>query len=242
MTSQLFEGLFNHRIKLTEEEWNSLIVNDYDRVNPEGRLLQTLSRAPGLMRRSKHLLRTLTDPTNVRAELWTLYLACKLDLDKLKQGSLQKDLSLASALPHGTHRSWLERLLSVHYDRIYGIGLVITLFFNCMLQALGIHKDAVEADAYTFTEEILMLAEISEDLRPVGSGYLIICLTTAWAASQDLEQRGRVWAWLGEYQRDFNNWEDGRWEQDLRWTKEHLCLGDPLGLREDGDCFDSLVC
>ncbi|GLI76182.1 hypothetical protein PoHVEF18_004453 [Penicillium ochrochloron] len=121
--SVLFEGLFNHRIQLTEEEWDSLIVNEYDRANPEGRLLHTLSRAPGLMRRAKHFLRTTADPTGVRSELWTLYLACKLDLDKLKQGSIHKDLSLASALPPGTRRTCLERLLSVHYDRIYGIGL-----------------------------------------------------------------------------------------------------------------------
>lgn len=241
MTSQLFEGLFNHRIHLSEEEWDSLIVNEYDRANPEGRLLQTLSRGPGLMRRAKLLLRTSSDPTGVQDELWALYQACKLDVDKLKQGSLHKDLSLASALAHGTHRAWLERLLSVHYDRIYGIGLVITLFFNCMLQAQGTHSDAIQADAYYFTEEILMLAEISEDLRPVGSGYLIICLTTAWAASRDVEQRGRVLRWLSDYQRDFNNWEVGRWTQDLRWTAEHLCLGDPLGLRQDGDYLDYMV-
>jgi hypothetical protein len=193
------------------------------------------------MRRAKHLLRTSTDPTGIRDELWALYQACKLDLSKLKQASLHKDLSLASTLPDRTHRAWLERLLSVHYDRIYGIGLVITLFFNCMLQALGIHADAVQADAYHFTEEILMLAEISEDLRPVGSGYLIICLTTAWAASRDVQQRGRVLGWLGDYQRDFNNWEVRRWWQDLRWTEEHLCLGDPLGLRQHGDYLDYLV-
>lgn len=242
MTSQLFEGLFNHRIQLTEEEWDSLIVNEYDRANPEGRLLHTLSRAPGLMRRAKHFLRTTTDSTGIRSELWTLYLACKLDLDKLKQGSIHKDLSLASALPPGTRRTCLERLLNVHYDRIYGIGLVITLFFNCMLQALGTHRESVQADAYYFTEEILMLAEISEDLRPVGSGYLIVCLTTAWAASRDVQQRGRVWGWLRDYQRDFNNWEVRRWERDLRWTAEHLCLRDPLGLRQDGDYLDYLVC
>ena len=129
----------------------------------------------------------------------------------------------------------------MHYDRIYGIGLVITLFFNCMLQALGIHRDAVEADACYFTEEILMLAESSEDIRPVGSGYLIICLTTAWAASTDVEQRGRVVSWLCDYQRDFDNWHVSQWKQDLRWTAEHLCLRDPLGLKQDGDYSDYLV-
>ncbi|GFF24757.1 uncharacterized transcriptional regulatory protein C1327.01c [Aspergillus udagawae] len=239
--SVLFEGLFNHRIQLSEEEWDSLIVNEYDRRNPEGRLLQTLSRAPGLMRRARIFLRTASDPTGVQDELWTLYQACKLDLDKLKQGSIHKDLSIAEALPRGSHRAWLERLLTVHYDRIYGIGLVIALFFNCMLQALGTHSDAVQADAYYFTEEILMLAEISEDLRPMGSGYLIICLTTAWAASRDIEQRGRVLTWLCDYQKDFNSWQFSRWQQDLKWTAEHLCLGDPLGLHQDVDYSGYLV-
>lgn len=192
------------------------------------------------MRRSRMVLRTGTDPTGVQDELWALYQACKLDLSLLKQSSINKDLSIAEALPQGSHQSWLERLLTVNYDRLYGIGLVITLFFNCMLQALGIHSDAVQADAYYFTEEILMLVEISEDLRPIGSAYLIICLTTAWAASRDPGQRERVLAWLCDYQRDFNC-RRGCLQQELQWTAEHLALGDPLGLHQDLDYLDYLV-
>lgn len=192
------------------------------------------------MRRARLVLRTDTDPTGVQDELWALYQTCKLDLGQLKQSSINKDLSIAEALPQGSHRSWLERLLTVHYDRIYGIGLVITLFFNCMLQSLGIHRDAVQADAYYFTEEILMLVEISEDLRPIGSAYLIIALTTAWAASSDIEQRGRVLAWLCDYQKDFN-YKGGFLQQELLWTAEHLALGDPLGLHQDLDYLDYLV-
>lgn len=192
------------------------------------------------MRRAKLVLHTGTDPTGVQDELWALYQACKLNLSQLKQSSINKDLSIAEALPQGSQRSWLERLLTVHYDRIYGIGLVITLFFNCMLQALGIHRDAVQADAYYFTEEILMLVEISEDLRPIGSAYLIIALTAAWAASTDIEQRGRVFAWLCDYQRDFN-YKRGFLQQELLWTAEHLALGNPLGLHQDLDYLDYLV-
>ncbi|CEO60783.1 hypothetical protein PMG11_05323 [Penicillium brasilianum] len=239
--SVLFEGLFNHRIQLSEKEWDSLIVNDYDKANPEGRLLQTLSRAPGIMRRARIFLRTGSDPTGVQDELWALYQACKLDVDKLKQSSVNKDLSLAQALPHGFHRTWLERVLTVHYDRIYGIGLVITLFFNCMVQALEIHSDAVQADAHHFTEEILVLAETSENLRPVGSGYLIICLITAWAATRDPELRGRVFEWLCEYQSDFSSRQVSQFQQELQWTAEHLCLGDPLGLRQELDYMDYLL-
>lgn len=215
-------------------------MNEYDRCSPEGRLLHTLSRAPGIMRRARIFLQTASDPTGIQDELWALYQACKLDLSQLKQSSIKKDLSTAEALPRGFHRTWLERLLTVHYDRIYGIGLVITLFFNCMLQALGIHSDAVQTDAYYFTEEILMLAEISESLRPIGSGYLIVCLTTAWAATRDPEQRGRVLAWLHDYQSDFN-YKTSYMQQELQWTAEHLTLRDPLGLRQDLDYLDYLV-
>lgn len=216
-------------------------MNEYDGNNPEGRLLQVLSRAPGIMRRARMFLRTRSDPTGVQDELWALYQACKLDVNKLKQSSVNKDLSPAHALPHGSHRTWLERVLTVHYDRIYGIGLVITLFFNCMVQALEIHSDAVQADAHHSIEEILMLAEISENLRPFGSGYLIICLTTAWAATREPELRGKVLKWLCEYQSDFNNWQVSHLQQELQWTAEHLCLGDPLGLRQELDYMDYLL-
>lgn len=191
------------------------------------------------MRRARLVLRTYTDPTGVQDELWALYQACKLDLSQLKQSSINKDLSIAEALPQGSHRSWLERLLTVHYDRIYGVGLVITLFFNCMLQTLGIHRDAVQADAYYFIEEILILVEISENLRPIGSAYLMIALTTAWAASRDIEQTERILAWLWDYQRDFN-YKRGFLQQELLWTAEHLALGDPLGLHQDLDYFQGL--
>lgn len=193
------------------------------------------------MRRARMFLRTGSDPTGIQDELWALYQACKLDLHKLKQSSINKDLSLAEALTHGSHRAWLERVLTVQYDRVYGIGLVITLFFNCMIQALEIHSDAVQSDAHHFIEEILMLAEISEDLRPVGSGYLIICLTTAWAATREPELKGRVLTWLCEYQTDFNNRQVSHLQQELQWTAEHLCLGDPLGLRQGLDYMDYLL-
>ena len=86
-----------------------------------------------------------------------------------------------------------------------------------------------------------MLAEISGDLRPVGAGYLVICLTTAWAATRDREQRERVLEWLCEYQSDFNHREISHLQQELQWTAEHLTLGDPLGLRQDMDCLDYLI-
>jgi hypothetical protein len=216
-------------------------VNEYDGNNPEGRLLQNLSRAPGIMRRARIFLRTGSDQTGIQDELWALYQACKLDLSQLKQSSISKDLSVTEVLPKGAHRTWLERLLTVHYDRIYGIGLAITLFFNRMLQSLEIHSDAVQADAHYYTEEILMLAAISGDLRPIGAGYLVICLTMAWAATRDREQRGRVLKWLCEYQSDFNHREISHLQQELQCTAEHLTLGDPLGLRQDLDYLDYLI-
>ncbi|KAJ5168779.1 uncharacterized protein N7482_004373 [Penicillium canariense] len=230
--SVLFEGLFNERIQLTQEEWDSLIVNKYDGGNPEGRMLLNLSRAPSILRRARLFARTASDPSGVQDELWAVYQACMINLDQLKESSIKKDLSVATAMPR-PDRAWVERLLLIHYDRIYGIGLVITLFFNCMLQALGLHNDAVQSDACYFTEEILMLAETSELLRPVGSGYLIICLTTAWAATKDPEQRARAMMWLHDYHSDFNFRQLDYLQKELEWTAGHLNLADSFQMHRD---------
>ncbi|EPS33975.1 hypothetical protein PDE_08937 [Penicillium oxalicum 114-2] len=221
----LFEGIFNRNIELCQEEWDTLITIKYDVNKAEGRLLLNLSRVPDLMRRAKVLLRTGLDTTGVLDELWAMYLTCKLDVDHLKQARITKDLSVIQGLPPGPRKTWIERLLLVHNDRVYGLGIVISLLFNCMLQSLDVHSASLQADAYKYVEELLVLNDESECLRPVGSGYMILCLSVAWVATTDPLQRKTLKQWLYEYQHDFNFSQQSSLLDDLKLNSDHLRLG-----------------
>lgn len=177
------------------------------------------------MRRAKVLLRTGLDTTGVLDELWAMYLTCKLDVDHLKQARITKDLSVIQGLPPGPRKTWIERLLLVHNDRVYGLGIVISLLFNCMLQSLDVHSASLQADAYKYVEELLVLNDESECLRPVGSGYMILCLSVAWVATTDPLQRKTLKQWLYEYQHDFNFSQQSSLLDDLKLNSDHLRLG-----------------
>ncbi|KAF7719629.1 Fungal Zn(2)-Cys(6) binuclear cluster domain-containing protein [Penicillium ucsense] len=226
----LFENIFNKEMELGQEEWETLIILKYDVTKPEGRLLLALSRVKDVMSRAKLLLYTGTDTTGILDELWALYIACKLDVDQLRQARMITDLSAAQHVPPGPRRDWLVRLLTVYKDRLYGLGIVITLIFNSMLQSLDLHTASLQADAYAYTEEILWLNDESECLRPVGSGYMILCLTVAWVATTDLVQRETLTRWLYEYQHDFNFSQSVSLLKDLKRNSDHLRLGVEISL------------
>ncbi|CAI7601009.1 unnamed protein product [Penicillium manginii] len=172
--SVLFEGIFNDRINLTPEEWDNLVRNDYDSSTPEGQMLLNLSKAPNLMRRGREALRTATDTTSLRDEVWSIYQDCKTNLSTMKHRSVENDLSelYKTASPAG--RKFILEFGFAHYQRTYGIGLACTLVFNCILSALdaygsrresgqggGAGGGITEFDATYLSEEVLALAKRS---------------------------------------------------------------------------------
>ncbi|KAJ5173146.1 hypothetical protein N7492_005739 [Penicillium capsulatum] len=225
----LFEGLFNDRIKLSPQEWDDLVRNDFDGSTPDGRILLNLSRAPGLMHRGRETLSTGVDQTGVRDEVWSVYQTCKMNLSAIKlRLDENKDPTLEITGLSPTQKSFVRQAAYSNYQRMYGIGLVITLFFNCMLGALGAHDEMTVFDGTYLAEEVLALAEASRAYRPIGAGYLLVALTVAWAAVPDPDLRDRIMVVLKDYHGDFKIRDSGCMIQELEGITEHLRLGTPF--------------
>ncbi|KAJ5093942.1 hypothetical protein N7456_009803 [Penicillium angulare] len=242
----LFEGLFNDRIDLTPTEWDELVRNEFDANTPEGRILQNLAKGPHLMRQGRQILQTASDPTNIYNEVRTLYQECKKDLQELRSRAIDNSASSIdmTGVPKDKEKFVIE-FFYAHYQRTYGIGLVVTLFFNCILNSLeeymalslGMNGGdfTLQIDANYLAEEVLELAERSVIHRPVGAGYLIICLTAAWAATSDLVLKEKLRFALNDYHGDFKVRDHFRMNQELEWTAEHLKLG--VSFRVNGEAY-----
>ncbi|KAJ5650673.1 transcriptional regulator family: Fungal Specific TF [Penicillium longicatenatum] len=239
--SVLFEGLFNDRINLTQAEWDDLVTSEFDQNTPEGRILGCLARGPDLMRRGRQILQTGTDATLIRAEILTLYQICQVNLLELKARAIENDVSSVDMTSFSKRAEKAVRdFFYAHYQRTYGVGLVVTLFFNCMLGALVTNAydgDSVSADATELAEEVLALAERSAIYRPVGAAYLLICLAAAWAATSDPVLKAKVRVALNDYRGDFRMRDPTYLSQELEWTAEHLRLGIPF--RINGESYYS---
>ncbi|KAJ5928939.1 hypothetical protein N7466_007895 [Penicillium verhagenii] len=239
--SVLMEGLFNERINLTQKEWDELVTNEFDQNTPEGRILQCLAHGPDLGRRARHVLQVGMDPTYTRAEICTLYQTCKENLHELKSRAINNDISAIDMtnVPKATEKH-VREFFYAHYQRTYGIGLVVTLFFNCMLGALVADDlgdesgQIVSADGTKLAAEVLALADRSVIYRPIGAGYLLICLTAAWAATREPVLKAKIMTALNDFNGDFKVKDPGHFRQELEWTAERLRLGVPFRINGEG--------
>ena len=193
--------------------------------------MEYLSQAPDLMRRSREALQTGSDTTSVRDEVWAIYQNCKTSLSSLQLRASENiitelDISQIPAREQALVRS----IMYAHYERTYGIGLTISLFFNCVLGGLGAHDGGSLFDADYLAEEVLALADRSIIWKPIGTGYLILGFSAAWAATTDPLLRSKLLVAINEYGSDWRmRWDSNFLMNELQWTAEHLRLGTPLG-------------
>ncbi|KAJ5776409.1 uncharacterized protein N7511_001420 [Penicillium nucicola] len=223
--SVLFEGLYNEKIDLSPEEWESLVQSDYDAKLPEGRMMLCLTKAPTLIKRGKLALHTGQDLTQIKSELEPLYTQCKDILSELK---FRKTTFEASS-PKSSTPTLMTTILRAHYLRTYGLGLTITTFFNCMMQALNLDDHTFALESTSLVEETLKHAEESHGYRPIAAGYVLLCLYAAWAATPDPRLRLSVELALLDYHGDFKNNRVTDMPCDLDWVSEHIWLGVPPG-------------
>lgn len=211
--------MYNDAIDLSPEEWESLVKNDYDQDYPEGRILQFLAKAPFLIKRGKQAKMNMEDLRPLAEEVRPIYGKCKLILEELKA---RKGDCESSDL--GDARTFLPRLLQAHNLRTYGIGLAITTFFNCMLQALEPNDPIYIKESRSLVEETILHAQEGNMFRPVGAGYIIMCLASAWAATTDPLLRLEVESYLLDYYGDFSMLHEPQLYQHLEWSRGNIWL------------------
>lgn len=224
---KLFEGLYNDAIDLSAEEWDALVKNDFDQDYPEGRILRCLAKAPILLKRGKQAKCNLEDLSLLTMEVRPIYEKCKLILEELKARKVHCESSDLGSHP----RTFLPRLLQAHYLRAHGLGLAITMFFNCMLQTLDPNDPTYTAESRSLVEHTIVHALESNMYRPMGAGYNIMCLGAAWAATTDPQQRIRVEACLLDYYGDYAGTNRASLYQHLEWARSNLWLDSSIKTR-----------
>lgn len=189
-------------------------------------MLLLLTKGPGIIKRGREILQSGADTNDIRDEVWSIYQDCKTELAELKRRWTECDFASFNLVDVPKHKmEFVARYLFSHYERSYGIGLVVALFFNCILSALSPMDPVIGFDATYLSEEVLVLAERGHQFRPMGSGYLLLCASVAWVATEDQELKNKLVLILEEYRSDFSVREMGFMMKEIGWVGEHLRLG-----------------
>lgn len=97
------------------------------------------------------------------------------------------------------------------------------------MQALNLDDSTFAEASTSLVEETLEHAAQSNVYRPVGAGYVILCLYAAWAATPDPQLSLSVELALLDYHGDFKNNRGTGLPGDLDFVSEHIWLGVPPG-------------
>lgn len=98
----------------------------------------------------------------------------------------------------------------------YGLALAMVMILNGILRAIDPYNTALTEDSSGFVDEIIILTERASPFRPLTASYIPLCLTIAWAATDDISRKVVMEKYLAEYQTDMAN---ARWLEGAVWLK-----------------------
>lgn len=189
----LFESLYNSRINFTHEEWIRLVKNPLDKELPHGHMLHCLAHVPDLMRHGRRALETNSSTLGLISETRRQYSVVKETVSELREAYTMTKLPSSSQATR----------IHAHHQRMFGLGLAIVLIFHSLLQGLGDDSLDLFFDAERYCGDVLDLAVHAKPFRPMGSSYVLLCLTTAWVATYDEAIRAMIVDAYMDYQNDF---------------------------------------
>lgn len=103
-----------------------------------------------------------------------------------------------------------------HCQAAYGLALTMATILNSILRAFDPCGTSLVEDSASFVDEILTLAERASSFRPLTAGYIPLCLTVGWAATDDPARKVDIERCLTEYQTGL---ADARWLEGAIWLK-----------------------
>jgi hypothetical protein len=113
------------------------------------------------------------------------------------------------------------RTLIYLYYTAYVLLLALALIINGLLRALDPLDITLVEDSIVFSDEVMIIAEHMAQYRPLGAGFVPICLTAAWAATSDPEKQTKIREMILDYQTDFAG---ARWMDGAFWLKDRYAL------------------
>ncbi|KAK5279804.1 hypothetical protein LTR20_000054 [Exophiala xenobiotica] len=236
----LFESLFSDRVSFTDREWIDMFDNKEYALSAEGRAVQCLTRLPNLMRRAKKVLLLQGIDQQSHFELAVLQHEAQRLRDELEPSliDVQKRYegvsSSTASLSKKHRRSELAGLIHCHYIRTYSIGLAIVIFVNELRIAVSTADRAnVLQESHTFALEILDLAQMACQYRPVGASVMSLSLLAAEIGAADPSTAWAVRQLRMDYDTDFRDQTASAvtgYDWKLICGREDACLSSPGGI------------
>lgn len=184
-------------------------------------MIRCLAQVPVIMERARHSFGHEARVAELRSETRALYETFKLIL-------IESQTQWTAIESTGSNGSFKESLLYAHYQRSYGFALAVGIILNCVLSAFDIEDSTLQLESTSFAEEVLVLAEQSAPYRPLGASYMVLCLVSAWAGTNDINLRLSIKRMLEDYQSDFPHVDMWASSDRLEWTTQRLRLRDPV--------------
>ncbi len=206
---------------MTSQQWKDLVYNHYDKESLDGQMMRTLAYLPDLMTRGRAALRTslmsCSSLHELQQEARSLHDSFAICLDSLRGRWKHMDLSAFDS-------PLMRSIFQSHFSRSYGMGLCTRIILNCIIMGLEGDDGTLRQESSRAADEILTLAEVANQHRPLGAIYILICLAAAWVASTDLRRKDTIMEMYLDYQKDVQGPSATTSVEDLRWLERRFYL------------------
>ncbi|KAJ5080881.1 hypothetical protein N7456_013591 [Penicillium angulare] len=223
----IMEGIANPRVYIDPAFMKKLIAF----IQP-----QSLNSTTTLSIMSK-LPKYLRDPVPHMAEISAAYYQLRHDINRIR--SYLDQLPCTDSEPFSSpavfHKSQIQAAHSV--------TLSLLTLLNALIRAYNPDNPALRVDTMVYCEQILHEAKAASCYRPLGAGYVALCLVVALAATDDPEQIERIETIMADYQKDFINTGWKKRAVLLKRTFEyHKIRGKSGGLTDDQFPKSEILC
>ena len=117
-----------------------------------------------------------------------------------------------------------QYVLRAHYERMYCLGLAVSIILNCVLAGLGQVDMAIAKESQSLADIILAFNESAQKYRPIAASYMSLCLTVAWVGASEQRTRDAAQLLLADYAQDFTGSTAFISLESLEWMAGRLHL------------------
>lgn len=187
--------------------------------------MRILARVPNLMQRARSAMTTEdvqnTDLQPLKTECQELYSKIELILAAARAYLGKDDISLLS-----DYTGPPQRMTFVHAfrTRSYGFALMAAILIDCIARSLDNRRQDDSNHLRCFAQEIIELAKIAQVYRPLGSMYMLACLSAAYIATDDSTTQAMSADLLQDYRMDLSGPNTTPLKKELDWLKQRFML------------------
>lgn len=196
----LFEGLWNDQIEFTDTQWKELVENHWDDdKRPEGIIMRAMAKMPIYILRGRKVLRKECIDSTLAQEVSIVYHQL---IDA--QNGMHKRLQLLDKKMQcaGPEMPLLVEIRDAA-TRIYSFQFAVIMIAGCVLGIVSEFTPELQKTLNWCAAQTLSYVPFCQKWRPLGSSYMLLSLSMAWTATDDMELRQKLQDAYMDQHRDF---------------------------------------